>query len=79
MNDASRPRERSALTGFAVNKLDRREDLRNNPDAVNALRHRSDTRIAVVAGETPILKKLDGEALSIWFTHGETQSLGDGL
>ncbi|MDP3258750.1 MAG: NAD(+) diphosphatase [Bosea sp. (in: a-proteobacteria)] len=79
MNDASRPRERSALTGFAVNTLDRREDLRDKTDAVNALRHRSDTRIAVVAGETPILKRLDGEALSIWFTHGETQSLGDGL
>ncbi|MFY8154683.1 MAG: hypothetical protein ACOVOI_21610, partial [Hyphomicrobiales bacterium] len=61
MNDASRPRERSALTGFAVNTLDRREDLRDKTDAVNALRHRSDTRIAVVAGETPILKRLDGE------------------
>lgn len=79
MNDALRPRERSALTGFAVNKLDRREDLRDKADAVNALRHRSDTRVAVVAGETPILKRLDGEALSIWFSHGETELLGEGL
>lgn len=79
MNDAYRPRERSALTGFAVNKLDRREDLRNKPDAVGALRHRSDTRIAVVAGETPILKRLDGEALSVWFSNGEAEALGEGL
>ena len=66
----------SALTGFAINRLDRREDLRNKPDAVTALRHRSDTRIAVVAGETPILKRLDGEALTVWFSHGETEMLG---
>jgi NAD+ diphosphatase len=80
MNDAtSRPRERSAFTGFAINLLDRREDLRTKSDAVAALRHRSDTRITVVAGETPILKRLDGEALSVWFSHGETELLGPGL
>ena len=76
MNDALPRRERSSLTGFAINRLDRREDLRNKPDAVTALRHRSDTRIAVVAGETPILKRLDGEALTVWFSHGETEMLG---
>ncbi len=54
MNDTLPRRERSSLTGFAVNRLDRREDLRNKPDAVTALRHRSDTLIAAVAGETPI-------------------------
>lgn len=76
MNDALPRRERSSLTGFAINRLDRREDLRNKPDAVTALRHRSDTRIAVVAGETPILKRLDGDAVSVWFSHGETEMLG---
>lgn len=76
MNDALPHRERSSLTGFAINRLDRREDLRNKPDAVTALRHRSDTRIAVVAGETPILKRLDGEALTVWFSHGEAEILG---
>ena len=76
MNDALPRRERSSFTGFAINRLDRREDLRNKPDAVTALRHRSDTRIAVVAGETPILKRLDGEALTVWFSHGETEMLG---
>jgi NAD+ diphosphatase len=78
MNDATRRRERSALTGFGVNPLDRRADLRDKADAVAALRHRSDTRVAVVAGETPVLKRLDGEALSIWFSHGETELLGPG-
>ena len=34
MNDAFRPRERSALTGFATNPLDRRGDQRDQPDAV---------------------------------------------
>ncbi|MCU4179306.1 NAD(+) diphosphatase [Bosea sp. BH3] len=76
MNDVSARRERSSLTGFAINPLDRREDLRNKPDAVTALRHRSDTRIAAVAGEMPIMKRLDGEALTVWFTHGETEMLG---
>lgn len=76
MNDVSPRRERSSLTGFADNPLDRREDLRSKPDAVMALRHRSDTRLVAVAGETPILKRLDGEALTVWFTHGETEMLG---
>lgn len=70
-------RERSALTAFAINRLDRREDLRNKSDAVSALRQRSDTRISVVAGEIPILKRLDGEALTAWFSHGEAELLGD--
>lgn len=79
MNDTPLRRERSSLTGFAVNRLDRREDLRNKPDAVTALRHRSDTLIAAVAGETPILNRIDGETLSVWFSHGETEMLGPAL
>ncbi|PZU83184.1 MAG: NAD(+) diphosphatase [Chelatococcus sp.] len=80
MNDqSSSRRERSAFTGFSTNTLDRREDLRNKPDAVTALRHRSDTRLAVVAGDTPILNRLEDEALSVWFSHGETEILGPAL
>ncbi|MBN9458574.1 MAG: NAD(+) diphosphatase [Bosea sp.] len=79
MNDTLPRRERSSLTGFAVNRLDRREDLRNKPDAVTALRHRSDTLIAAVAGETPILNRIDGETLSVWFSHGEAEMLGPAL
>ena len=52
MNDALPHGERSALNAFAINRLDRREDLRMNPDAILALRHRSDTRIVAVAGES---------------------------
>lgn len=79
MTDATIRRERSTLTGFADNRLDRREDLRNKPDAVTALRHRSDTRIAAVAGETPVLNRTGGDSLSIWFSHGETEMLGPAL
>ncbi len=79
MNDTLPRRERSSLTGFAVNRLDRREDSRNKPDAVTALRHRSDTLIAAVAGETPILNRIDGETLSVWFSHGEAEMLGPAL
>ena len=43
MNDASRPRERSALTGFATNPLDRRGDQRDQPDAVARYRVRIET------------------------------------
>ncbi|AMJ63284.1 NAD(+) diphosphatase [Bosea sp. PAMC 26642] len=79
MNDISRRPERSALTGFATSTLDRRADLRDKPDAVAALRHRSDTRLTVVAGETPVLKRLDDETQTVWFSHGETELLGAGL
>jgi NAD+ diphosphatase len=79
MNDVSRHRERSALTGFATSTLDRRADLRDKPDAIAALRHRSDTRLTVVAGETPVLKRLAGETQTIWFSHGESELLGEGL
>ncbi len=79
MNDVSRRRERSALTGFATSTLDRRADLRDKPDAVNALRHRSDTRLVVVAGDTPVLKRVGEELHSVWFSHAESEGLGQGL
>jgi len=76
MLDSPHRRERSLLTGFSNNRLDRREDLRNKPDAVAALRHRSDARLAVVAGETPILNRRRDGTLSAWFSDGETELLG---
>jgi NAD+ diphosphatase len=78
MNDLVSRRERSASTGFATSNLDRRADLRDKPDAVAALRNRSDTRLTVVAGETPVLQRLDAERLSVWFSHAETDLLGPG-
>lgn len=80
MNDASpRRRERSALTGFATSNLDRRADLRDKPDAVSALRLRSDTRLTMVAGDTPVLKRLDEEKQTVWFSHSESELLGQGF
>lgn len=79
MNDLSLRRERSALTGFATSSLNRRADLRDKPDAIAALRHRSDTRLVVVVGETPVLKRLGGGTVSVWFSPAEADLLGDGL
>jgi NAD+ diphosphatase len=76
MNDVCLRRERSALTGFATNPLDRRGDLRDHPDAVAGFRSSPDTRHALVSGEIPILKRLDAEALTIWFSEGEADAIG---
>lgn len=80
MNDVpSRHRERSTLTGFATSNLDRRADLRDKPDAVQALRLRSDTRLTAVAGDTPVLKRLDEDKQTVWFSHSESDLLGEGF
>lgn len=76
MNDVSFRRERSALTGFATNPLDRRGDLRDRPDAVEGFRASPGTRHAVVSGETPILKRIDAETLTIWFAESEADAIG---
>jgi NAD+ diphosphatase len=68
--------ERSARVGFATNLLDRRADLRDDIEAVAALRARPETRFVVVAGETPILRRTDGELLSVWFEHAQIAELG---
>jgi len=79
MTDLPSRRERSARTGFAASSLDRRADLRDQPDAIDALRHRSDVRIAVVAGETPVLQRRDAESQTIWFSQSEAALLGEAL
>lgn len=79
MNDAILRRERSAQTGFAASDLDRRADLRDQPDAVDALRHRSDARLTIVAGETPVLKRQGDETQTVWFSDAEAQGLGASL
>lgn len=79
MNDACRPRERSAQTGFATSLLDRRADLRDRPEEIAALRARSDARFAVVAGETPILSRNGPETQTVWFDEAGTEALGTAL
>ncbi|MGL5363926.1 MAG: NAD(+) diphosphatase [Bosea sp. (in: a-proteobacteria)] len=68
--------ERSARVGFATNPLDRRAELRDDAQAVAALRGKPETRFTVVAGETPILRKVDAETLSVWFDAAQAAALG---
>ena len=68
--------ERSARVGFATNPLDRRADLRDDAAAVAALQARPETRFVVVAGETPILRRVDAETLSVWFEAAGAARLG---
>lgn len=68
--------ERSTRVGFATNPLDRRADLRDDAQAVAGLRAQSAARFAVVAGETPILRRVDSETLSVWFDAASADALG---
>jgi NAD+ diphosphatase len=47
--------ELSASTGFSDNRLNRRADLRDNPQAVAALAKRPDALTVLLAGDVPVL------------------------
>ncbi|MEN5083199.1 NAD(+) diphosphatase [Bosea sp. TWI1241] len=79
MTDVSRPRERSALTGFAFNPLDRRGDQRDQPDAVARYRASPGTRHILVAGETPILRRTGPETQTAWFSESEADAVARAL
>lgn len=79
MNDVSLHLDRSALTGFATNPLDRRGDLRDRADAVESFRASQGTRHALVAGETPILRKTGADVLTIWFDEAGADAIGRSL
>ena len=53
-------RELSASTGFSDNRLNRRADLRNNPEAVAALAKRPDAQTVLLAGDIPVLLRTGG-------------------
>jgi len=57
MSDAAEP---SLRFRFAVNRLDRRADLRDDPAAITGLLDRDDARFLVVAGDRPLITR--GEA-----------------
>ncbi len=57
MSDAAEP---SLRFRFAVNRLDRRADLRDDPAAIAGLLDRADARFLVVAGDRPLITR--GEA-----------------
>jgi len=65
------------MTGFSTNPLDRRAELREQPKAVAALRARSEVRFAVVAGETPILRRSAAEGAHVWFDAAGADGLGE--
>jgi NAD+ diphosphatase len=67
--------ELSALTGFAVNRLDRMAERRDEAEFVASLAAEEAARCLVFAGEVPLLKQ-EGEALDPLFTLAETAALG---
>lgn len=64
--------EASASTGYADNPLDKRADLRSDPDKIAALRTPA-TRVLVLSGDKPVLKK--GASLDPAFTLAEAAAL----
>jgi NAD+ diphosphatase len=69
------PPEPSALTGFAVNRLDRMAARRDEAEFVASLAAESEARCLVFAGDVPLLKQ-EGEAIDPLFTFAETAALG---
>ena len=67
--------EYSALTGFALNSLDRMSHLREDETFVAGMRAASTTRCLVLSGEIPALKH-DGETHDALFTLEEAAALG---
>jgi NAD+ diphosphatase len=76
MTDQSRNRsDRSALTGFAINPLDRQSDRREQADFITALRAAETTRHLVLASDIPVLKRV-GDAHDPLFAEAEVAALG---
>jgi len=76
MTDQSTIRsDRSALTGFAINPLDRQSDRREHADFIAALRAAETTRHLVLASDIPVLKRV-GDGHDPLFTEAELAALG---
>lgn len=67
--------DRSHLTGFASNTLDRMNNQREDEAFVSGLRAASTSRVLVLSGEIPALKS-DGEGHDALFTFEEAKALG---
>ncbi|WP_026606462.1 NAD(+) diphosphatase [Methylocapsa acidiphila] len=70
-----RPPEPSASAGFAVNRLDRRSERRDDADWIDALKQAPGARVLVLSGEIPVLKKAS-EHHAAPFTLDEAAGLG---
>jgi NAD+ diphosphatase len=66
MNNDGFPEERSALTGFATNRLDRMAERRDETDFIAGLATGGPARQVVFAGDIPILKQ-EGSAFDALF------------
>jgi NAD+ diphosphatase len=69
------PVERSARAGFAVNRLNRMSERRDDAAFIEELRQAGTTRSLVLAGDTPVLKCGEGGYQAL-FTVGEAAALG---
>jgi NAD+ diphosphatase len=69
------PSEPSALTGFAINCLDRMAERRDETEFVAALAAEDSARCLVFTGDVPLLKQ-EGEAFQPFFTFDEAAALG---
>jgi NAD+ diphosphatase len=67
--------ERSVRTGFAVNRLDRLSERRDDGAFIDELRCSEGARSLVFAGEVPVLKRR-GDAFEPLFTFAEVDGLG---
>jgi NAD+ diphosphatase len=68
--------EPSAATGFAVNRLDRMAERRDETDFIAALAAQNSARCLVFTGETALFKQRDG-AFDPLFAFAETATLGN--
>ena len=68
--------DRSNLTGFALNTLDRQANQREDAAFIAGLRAAATTRILVLSGDVPALK-LQGDAHEALFTTDEAEALGE--
>lgn len=67
--------DRFSKLGYVTNPLDRRADLRDRPEALEALRAQADAGVLVFAGDFSILKR-QGDACEGLFSPPEADALG---
>jgi NAD+ diphosphatase len=69
------PAEPSARTGFAVNRLNRMSDRRDDEAFIDGLKQAAASRILVLSGDIPVLKRSDS-GFDALFTLDEAAALG---
>ncbi|SFK00705.1 NAD(+) diphosphatase [Methylocapsa palsarum] len=67
--------ERSALTGFAINRLNRMTERRSDAAFIDGLKQASASRTLVLSRDVPVLKR-SGDCFDALFTTAEAAALG---